>query len=106
MVGWDRRMRSSVCLNAMGAFALLALVLTLLAGCGQKDGASANTQAAPQATPVQVQVVQKKRVPDFSDYLSVLKSRHSAAMMTQVEGRSTISLVPSGHPAPAGHRLF
>jgi|SRR5690242_13702274 len=106
MVGWDRRMRSSVCLNAMGAFALLALVLTLLAGCGQKDGASANTQAAPQATPVQVQVVQKKRVPDFSEYLSVLKSRHSAAIMPQVEGQITNILVHSGQRVAAGEPLL
>lgn len=106
MVGWDLRIRNSVCLNALAAFAPLALAATLLGGCGQKDGASANTQAAPQATPVQVQVVQEKRVPDFSEYLSVLKSRHSAAIMPQVEGQITNILVHSGQRVAAGEPLL
>lgn len=88
------------------ALVLVSCVTVLIAGCGEKDGASASSQGAPQAMPVQTQVVQNKRVPDTSEYLSVLKSRHSAAIMPQVEGQITDILVHSGQRVSAGEPLL
>ena len=83
--------------------ALLAASL-VLAGCGTKDDAKAS--APPPATPVEVRVVLNERVPDTTEYLSVLKSRHSAAIQPQVEGQITSILVKSGDRVQAGEALL
>ena len=104
----NSRVRKLMRLRSFGIFVSATLAMALLAGCGQKDGdgASANSQAAPRATPVQVQVVQSERVPDFSEYLSVLKSRRSAAIMPQVEGQITEIYVHSGQRVAPGQPLL
>jgi len=82
------------------------LVLTLAAlgaGCGGKQAA---TDAAPPAVAVTVQVAQAVAIPDTSEYLATLKSRHSAAISPQVEGMVTRIFVKSGDKVAAGARLL
>src|SRR5689334_6602324 len=64
----------------------LAGALLVVAGCGQKTAAN-NPAGAGSAMPVQVQAVKSVTIPDTTEYLSVLKSRHSANINPQVEGQ-------------------
>src|SRR5207247_1075462 len=77
--------------------AICTLVLALssfLAGCGKS---SANAPGAgPGAMPVQVRIATAAKIPETTEYLSILKSRHSAAINPQVEGQLTKILVKSG----------
>src|SRR5437763_8015050 len=77
--------------------AICTLVLALssfLAGCGKS---SANAPGAgPGAMPVQVRIATSAKIPETTEYLSILKSRHSAAINPQVEGQIIKILVKSG----------
>ncbi len=59
-----------------------------------------------QAMPVQVHVVQTQKISDSSEYLAILKSRHSAAINPQVEGQITKIFVKSGDRVKAGTPLL
>jgi RND family efflux transporter MFP subunit len=85
---------------------LLALAgVAFAAGCG--TGSSGNPQAgAPQAMPVQVQVAEAKKIPDTTEYLAVVKSRHSATINPQVEGQIVKIFVTSGDRVKAGTPLL
>lgn len=56
--------------------------------------------------PVQVLEVQPQRIADTSEYLAILKSRHSANINPQVEGQVTRILVKSGDRVQAGDALL
>jgi RND family efflux transporter MFP subunit len=56
--------------------------------------------------PVQVQVAQSVRIPVTTEYLSVLKSRQSAAINPQVEGQITAIFVKSGDSVSKGTPLL
>ena len=86
----------------------LALLLTAgaLAGCGQKTAADSPGAGAPPAMPVQVQIAQAVKIPQTTEYLSILKSRHSAAINPQVEGQITKIFVKSGDQVKAGAPLL
>src|SRR5207248_9284903 len=45
---------------------------------------------------VQVRIATAAKIPETTEYLSILKSRHSAAINPQVEGQITKILVKSG----------
>jgi RND family efflux transporter MFP subunit len=75
----------------------------LVAGCGQKPAANAGAGAA---MPVQVQPVKATTIPDTSEYLSVLKSRHSANINPQVEGQIVRIFAKSGDHVKAGQALL
>jgi len=88
-----------------GIAAVAVLAATLFAGCGQKT--AANNPAAPAGgMPVQVQAVKSTRIPDTTEYLSVLKSRHSANINPQVEGQIVRIFVKSGDRVKAGQALL
>ena len=53
--------------------------------------------------PVQVRVVQSQQIADSSEYLSILKSRHSATINPQVEGQITKIFVKSGDHVESRH---
>lgn len=59
-----------------------------------------------QAMPVQVQIVQAQKISDSSEYLAILKSRHSAVINPCVEGQITKIFVKSGDRVKAGSPLL
>jgi len=83
----------AVCLAALAA-----------AGCGAKS-TTASASGDP-ATPVQVQLVASKPIAETTEYLALLKSRHSAAINPQVEGYITNIYVKSGDRVAAGAPLL
>jgi RND family efflux transporter MFP subunit len=86
-------------------FLLLAGTLSS-SGCGQKTAAGGPGGAAPAALPVQVQVAQAVTIPETTEYLAILKSRHSAAINPQVEGQITKIFVKSGDRVASGTPLL
>jgi RND family efflux transporter MFP subunit len=86
-----------VCLAAMG-----------VAGCGAKPASvSASGEGGPEAAmPVQVQVVESKPIAETTEYLALLKSRHSATINPQVEGYITRIFAKSGDHVTAGAALL
>lgn len=94
-------------LNADKRIAVWALVLGLglsFPGCGKS---SANAPSAgPAAMPVQVRIATSAKIPETSEYLSILKSRHSAVINPQVEGQVTKILVKSGDRVTTGTPLL
>ena len=86
------------------AVLLLALACVVFASsCGKS--AAENPAAAP-AIPVQVQIAAAVKIPETTEYLSLLKSRHSAAINPQVEGLITKIFVKSGQRVAAGTPLL
>ena len=88
------------------ALMLLAGTSLLAMGCGQKTSAGGPGAGGPPAMPVQVQVAQSVRIPETTEYLSVLKSRQSAVINPQVEGQITKIFVKSGDQVNAGTPLL
>lgn len=80
---------------------LFALPLLALAAACQR-GPAAPAGPAMQAMPVQVHIVQAQKIFDSSEYLAILKSRHSATINPQVEGQITRIFVKSGDRVKAG----
>ena len=76
------------------------------AGCGKTAAGGAGAGAAAQAMPVQVIVAKSQKIPDTTEYLSVLKSRNASNINPQVEGYVTRILVKSGDRVPAGATLL
>ena len=85
---------------------LLLLAAFAAAGCNQKTAADPPAGGAAPAMPVQVQIAQAVRIPETTEYLSILKSRHSAAINPQVEGQITKIFVKSGDRVTAGTPLL
>jgi RND family efflux transporter MFP subunit len=83
----------------------LGLLAAIAAGCGDK-GASNAAAAAGGAMPVQIQAAETKQIPDASEFLSVLKSRHSSAINPQVEGQIVKIFVKSGDHVKLGEPLL
>ncbi|MGH9714755.1 MAG: efflux RND transporter periplasmic adaptor subunit [Candidatus Acidiferrales bacterium] len=75
----------------------------LTVGCGQKP--AAGNQADP-AVAVKTVAVEPVSIPDSSEYLATLKSRHSTALNPQVEGQVTHIFVKSGDRVRAGSPLM
>lgn len=81
---------------------LSAMVLASMAGACHQGPGGAAAGPATQALPVQVRVVQSQEIADSSEYLAILKSRHSATINPQVEGQITKIFVKSGDHVKAG----
>ncbi len=93
-----------------GAAAMALAVSAVFAGavgCGKTsaggDGAGAG---AMQAMPVQVEVAKSQKIPDSTEYLSLLKSRNSSIINPQVEGQITKIFVASGDRVKPGQPLL
>jgi RND family efflux transporter MFP subunit len=80
---------------------LSAAALTI--GCGQKQAAGNETEPG---VPVKTVVIQPVPIPDASEYLATLKSRHSTALNPQVEGQVIHIFVKSGDRVKAGTPLM
>src|ERR1700688_3259902 len=101
----NHRMRSPT-LAKRGAALLLALAAgAFVYGC-QKSAADNAPGASAPAMPVQVQIAPAVKISDSSEYLAILKSRHSAAINPQVEGQITKIFVKSGDHVKAGTPLL
>jgi RND family efflux transporter MFP subunit len=87
-----------------GVLALLG-ILALAGGCG-KTSAGDPAGSAPQAMPVHVKIAQAEQVAETTEYLSVLKSRHSATIQPHVEGYITKIYVKAGEHVTAGTPLI
>src|SRR5260370_20808180 len=85
---------------------LLLLAAFAAAGCNQKTAADAPAGSASPAMPVQVQIAKAAKILETTEYLSILKSRHSAAINPQVEGQITKIFVKSGDRVKAGTPLL
>ncbi len=85
---------------------LLLLAAFAAAGCNQKTAADPPAGGASPAMPVQVQIAQAVKIPETTEYLSILKSRHSATINPQVEGQITKVFVKSGDRVKAGTPLL
>jgi RND family efflux transporter MFP subunit len=89
--------------------ALLCLAAAMaVAGCGAKPASvsASGEGGAEAAMPVQVQVVESKPIAETTEYLALLKSRHSATINPQVEGYITRIFVKSGDHVAAGAALL
>jgi len=83
------------------AAALLGAVLTV--SCGQKQAAGNENEPGVM---VKTEVIKPVAVPDATEYLATLKSRHSTALNPQVEGQVTKIFVKSGDRVKAGTPLM
>lgn len=86
----------------------MCLAALVAAGCGTKSGtvSAEGGAAAGGAMPVEVQLVASKPIALTTEYLSLLKSRHSASINPQVEGYITKIFVKSGDRVAAGAPLL
>ena len=84
----------------------MCLAAFAMAGCGGKSVSAQGENAAAMAMPVQVQVVESKPIAQTTEYLSLLKSRHSASINPQVEGYITKIFVKSGDRVDTGAPLL
>jgi RND family efflux transporter MFP subunit len=101
----DKQLSRSASARLAGAALLLSFTLGV-AGCGKTSAGDPRAAGGPQAMPVQVLVARQQNVPDVTEYLSVLKSRHSANINPQVEGYITKIFVASGERVTAGTPLI
>lgn len=105
MIGGSSKNETSAALRR-DRWLVVALVLSVfVAGC-QKSAADNPPGGGAAAMPVQVQIASSVKIPDTTEYLSILKSRHSASINPQVEGQITRILVKSGDYVKAGTALL
>ncbi len=86
-------------------FFCLAVVIGL-AGCQKKDAHPAAAGGGMQAMPVQTVEVTMQPVPQTSEYVATIKSRRSATLQPQVDGRLTAIEVHSGDHLSAGQAMM
>jgi RND family efflux transporter MFP subunit len=77
-----------------------------ICGCQNKAAPPAAAAAGMQALPVQTVAVSLAPVPQSSEYVATIKSRRSATLQPQVDGRLTGITVRSGDHAKAGDVLM
>jgi len=99
---WNQHIRFNGFVYAAGLLGLAALS----AGCGKTSAGDPAAGGAMQAMPVQVLIAKTQKIPDATEYLSILKSRHSATINPQVEGQITKIFVKSGDRVAAGTPLL
>lgn len=79
------------------------LLLLAVSGCQKKDATPA---AGMQAMPVKTVAVAFAQVPQSSEYMATIKSRRSATLQPQVNGRITQIRARSGDRVKAGQMLM
>lgn len=89
-----------------GIAAAAVLLGWLAVGCGKTSAGGGQAAGGPQAMPVQVKVAQAEQIPQTTEYLAILKSRHSTTISPQVEGYITKIFVKSGDRVTAGTPLL
>lgn len=87
--------------------AMTCLVLGLaVCGCEKKAAPPPGAGAGMQAMPVQTVAVSLAPVPQSSEYVATIKSRRSATLQPQVDGRLTGITVRSGDHVTAGQAIM
>jgi RND family efflux transporter MFP subunit len=92
--------------SALMFAAALLVAAVVVSGCGKTSAGDPGAGGGMQAMPVQVMVAKAQKIPDATEYLSILKSRHSATINPQVEGQITKIFVKSGDRVRAGAPLL
>jgi RND family efflux transporter MFP subunit len=87
----------------LGFLMLAAALMLLLAACGRT---SADAPQAPPLMPVKVEKVHDQQIGDTSEYIATIKSRHSATIMSDVEGWIFGINVHSGQLVHKGNTLM
>jgi len=87
------------------ALPLLVLLAVLQVACG-KDEAQAGQPHGPAGVPVKVEEARSVPISDTTEYVATLKSRDSAVIMPEVEGRITQIYVHSGDHVIPGRPLM
>ncbi len=102
------RQRRATLASASALATVFLATAVFTAGCGKTSAGDPAGAAggAPPAMPVQVRVAQEEKIPETTEYLSILKSRHSATINPHVEGYITKIFVKSGDHATAGTPLI
>ncbi len=99
MLGIPSVKRACLTKRRLSVCAVAFAVTVFECGC-QKSSAGA-PNGGSDAVPVQVRIATSAKIPDTTEYLSILKSRHSAAINPLVEGQIIKIFVKSGdHVAP------
>jgi RND family efflux transporter MFP subunit len=88
----------------LGLICLFAAALATV-GCQKKDAAPL-AGAGMQGMPVQTATVTLSPVPQSSEYVATIKSRRSATLQPQVDGRLTGIRVHSGEAVKAGQAMM
>jgi RND family efflux transporter MFP subunit len=98
-------MVASVSPRGRAPFVSLLGVAVLATSCG---GGAGGTAGGPgrRALPVQLQVARPVPIDDVTEYVATLKSRDSAVIMPEVEGKVTEIYVHSGDEVAAGAPLL
>jgi RND family efflux transporter MFP subunit len=84
---------------------LLALALTAAASCGGSEPPAQAANAAPPPTGVSLLTLAAKPIPETSDFIGTLESRHSTTVQPEAEGIITRIFVKSGDRVRAGAPL-
>ncbi len=104
-MGYFEVRRGAFCaaMRKFGPVLLCALALAFVTACNRSN---ADVPQGPAAMPVQVQVVQEHPIGDTSEYVATIKSRHSATIMSDVEGWIFDIKVRSGQLVHKGDTLL
>lgn len=82
------------------------LLTTAFSACQKKAAPAGPQSAGMQAMPVQTVAVSMAPVPQSSDYVATIKSRRSATLQPQVDGRLTEIKVRSGDHVTSGQVMM
>jgi RND family efflux transporter MFP subunit len=93
-----------ILLERIPRLSTILLAALVVAGCQKK--ASPPAGPAMQGMPVRLATVSLSGVPQSSEYVATVKSRRSATMQPQVDGRLTQILARSGDHVKAGQALM
>src|ERR1700721_930211 len=96
-------LRENVHVRTLASAVLGVCLGVALAGCDQKQAAGNEQQPG---IPVKNSVIAPVAIPESSEYLGTLKSRHSVMLNPQVEGQVTGIFVKSGDRVKAGTALM
>jgi RND family efflux transporter MFP subunit len=103
---YERKMPERAWASAAAMALAVSAVFAGAAGCGKTSAGGDAAAGAMQAMPVQVQVAKTQKIPDETEYLSILKSRNSSIINPQVEGYITKIFVKSGDRVKPGEPLL
>jgi RND family efflux transporter MFP subunit len=91
---------------ALGSVSLLGCVIASMLALGACGRSKADAPQGPPVMPVKVQPVTTQEIGDTSEYVATIKSRHSATIMSDVEGWIFDIHVHSGQFVKKGQTLM